>query len=347
MHRYPAKPKPGDRVAVLSPSSALPAILPAPFELGLKRLEETWDVRAVEFPTTRKWESTPEERAADIHAAFADPTITAILTSIGGDDQIKVLRHLDADLLAANPKPFFGLSDNTNLQLFLWNLGIVSYSGGTVMTMLGRGGSMDPLSAESFEAAFFGSGWYDLRPATAFTDMGKDWADPANLEDEPELLPGTGWTWHVPDGAGPVEGTLWGGCLEIIDFHLRANRYLLPHPSYDGGVLFLETSEEMPSDQYVYEVLMGMGERGLLQQFRALLMGRPKAWNFDRPSTPEQRQEYVGAQRDAVLRALGEYHPSVPVCFDVDLGHTDPHLVIPQGGACRMDPQAGTISVHY
>ena len=58
-----------------------------------------------------------------MHAAFADPEIKAVLTSIGGDDQIKVLRHLDADLLRANPKPFFGLSDNTNLCIYLGNLG--------------------------------------------------------------------------------------------------------------------------------------------------------------------------------------------------------------------------------
>jgi len=37
-----------------------------------------------------------------------------------------VLAHLDPDVLGASPKPFFGYSDNTNLHLFLWNLGLVS-----------------------------------------------------------------------------------------------------------------------------------------------------------------------------------------------------------------------------
>jgi len=156
---YPEKPRPGDRVAVLSLGAALPAVFPGPFELGLARLEEHFELSAVEFPTTRRLGSTPEERAADVHAAFADPEIKAILTSIGGDDQLKVLRHLDADLLRANPKPFFGLSDNTNLQLFLWNLGIVSYSGGTVMTRLGRSGAMNPPSVEALEAALFTHDW--------------------------------------------------------------------------------------------------------------------------------------------------------------------------------------------
>ena len=345
MTTYPAKPRPGDRLAVLSPGAALPAMFPHPFELGLSRLEERYEVRAVEFPTTREWESSPQARAADLHAAFADPDITAILTSIGGNDQIKVLKHLDADLIRANPKPFFGLSDNTNLHNYLFNLGLVSYYGGTVMTMLGRDGAMNEHSAESFEKALFGEGWYDLRPADEFTDMNRDWADPTNLAHEPEMLPGTGWIWAGSQRA--VEGRLWGGCLEIVDFNLRAARYLLDDTAYDDCVLYLETSEELPTAQYVGEVLMCMGERGLLQRFSGLLMGRARAWEFMTPDNPEFRRSYVEAQREVVLAAFAEYSPDVPLVFDVDFGHTDPQLVLPNGGDVRIDPSAETVSVRY
>ena len=44
--------------------------------------------------------------------------------------------------------------------------------------------------------------------------------------------------------------------------------------AYDGCVLFLETSEDMPSAADVYGILRAMGERGLLHRFPALLMGR-------------------------------------------------------------------------
>ncbi len=342
---YPEKPRRGDRVAVLSPGAALPAVFPEPFDLGIRRLEQRWEVRAVEFPTTRKLGASPQERAADVHAAFADPDIKAILTSIGGSDQIKVLRHLDPDLIGANPKPFFGLSDNSNLHNYLFNLGLVSYYGGTVMTMLGRDGAPNPHSAESFDKAFLGSGWYDLRPADSFTDMSRDWTDPANLETEPEMLPGTGWQWHGSDRV--AEGRLWGGCLEIVDFNLRTGRYLLDDAAYDGCVLYLETSEELPTAQYVGEVLMCLGERGLLQRFSGLLMGRARAWQFGTPNDEEFRAAYVGAQREAVLGALAEYHPDIPVVLDVDLGHTDPQLVVPNGGDCRIDPAARSVSVRY
>lgn len=345
MVRYPTKPRPGDRVAVLSPGSALPEVFPHPFDLGLRRLRDDFGLEPVEYPTTRR-QGTPAERAADVMAAFADDGIAAVLTSIGGEDQVKVLHHLDPDVLAANPKPFFGLSDNTNLTNYLFNLGVVSYQGGTVMTMLGRGGAINPHSEESFRAALFTDGWYELRPADRFTDMNRDWADPTHLETEPPMLPGTGWEWH--GGTDRVEGRLWGGCLEIIDFNLRVGRYLAPDDAaYDGCVLYLETTEELPSAQYVGEVLMCLGERGLLQRFSALLMARPLAWRFGTPDDPDFRAAYVAGQHDAVLAAMAEYSPDVPVVLDVDFGHTDPHLVMPNGGNVRIDPAAGTIAVRY
>ncbi len=343
--RYPQKPRPGDTVAVLSPGAALPEVFPHPFELGLRRLREDFGLEVAEYATTRI-QGTPVERAADVMAAFADGGIAAILTSIGGEDQIKILQHLDPDVLAANPKPFFGLSDNTNLHNYLWNLGIVSYQGGTVMTMLGRGGAINPHSEESFRAALFSDGWYDLRPADSFTDMSRDWADPSLLATEPPMLPGTGWEWH--GGSSAVEGRLWGGCFEIIDFNLRAARYLAADDAaYDGCVLYLETSEELPTAQYVGEVLMCLGERGLLQRFSALLMARPLAWRFGTPDDPEFRAKYTNAHHETVLAAMAEYSPDVPVVLDVDFGHTDPHLVIPSGGDVRIDPAEQTISVRY
>lgn len=152
---YPEKLKLGDRVAVLSPSFGLPAVFPAPFELGLQRLREEFQLEPVEFPTTRVLNADPEQRAADIHTAFADPAITAVITSIGGEDQLKVLRHLDGELLTRHPKLFIGYSDSTNLLHYLWNLGIVAYHGGVVMVQLGRPGAMHPLTCESLRRTLF------------------------------------------------------------------------------------------------------------------------------------------------------------------------------------------------
>lgn len=344
MSLYPPKPQPGDAVAVLSPGAALPEVFPAPYELGLRRLQRDFALRPVEYPTTRRW-SSPQARADDVMAAFADPDIKAIVTSIGGSDQLKILRYLDPQVILDNPKPFFGTSDNTNLHHFLFNLGLVSYYGGTVMTMLGRPGGINDHSAYAFTMAMFTSEWYDLRPADAYTDMERDWSDPTWADQPPEMLPGTGWAWHGP--RTPVEGRLWGGQLEIVDFQLRTNRYLLPEEEYDGAVLFLETSEEMPSSEYVWRSLMCLAERDLLQRFSALLMGRPKGWSLDRRHSPVRRRAYVEAQHEAVLEIYREYKIDVPIVFDVDLGHTDPQIVVPHGGLVRLDPEQRSIAVRY
>ncbi|MEU5216911.1 S66 peptidase family protein [Streptomyces sp. NPDC020807] len=343
---YPPKPSPGDRVAVLSPSSGLPGLFPLPYELGLRRLREDFGLVPVEYPTTRRMGSTPEERAADLHAAFADPSVTAVLSTIGGDDQITVLPHLDRKLIRAHPKPFFGWSDNTNLLAFLYNLGVVAYHGGSVMTELGRPAALDPLTAESIRAALFTSGPYELRAAAHYRDTDRDWADPATFDRAPETEPAGGWIWHRPDRR--VEGRAWGGNLEILSWLLMADREIARDPAaYEGGVLFLETSEELPGAEEVFRILRNMGERGLLARFPALLMGRAKAWSFERPNTAEAKRRYAAEQREAVLRALAAYAPETTAVFDVDFGHTDPQLVIPYGGTVVVDGPARRITVTY
>lgn len=343
---YPPKPSAGDRIAVISPGAGLPGLFPRPFELGLERLRGEFGLEPVEYPATRRMGATPQQRADDIHAAFADPDIKAVIASIGGDDQITVLPLLDRELLRAHPKPFFGTSDNTNLLAFLHNTGIVGYHGATVMVELGRPGALHPLTADSLRAALFTSGPYELRPAERWNDVNRDWADPATFEAEPGSRPAAGWSWLNADRV--VEGRSWGGNLEILSWLLMADREIARDPSvYEGGVLILETSEELPSATEVFRILRNMGERGLLRRFPALLMARAKSWSFERPNGPEEAARYAAEQRGAVERALRAYAPDTLVVFDVDFGHTDPQLVIPYGGTVRVDGPARRITVTY
>ncbi len=344
--RYPPKPSPGDRVAILTPSFAGPAYFPAPYELGMRRLFEEFHLTPVEYPTTRACAASPAERAADIEAAFLDPAVRAVIATLGGSDELKVLRHLHPDLLAAHPKPFFGYSDNTNLLHFLWLAGLVSYHGGAVMVQWGRPGAMHPATAASLRQALFSSGWYELEASDTFTDEEHcDWTRPDSLRSVPRLEHADPWAWHGP--AIQVEGPAWGGCLEIIDYQLRTGRYLTPLDRYRGAVFFLETSEDMPSAASVYEVLMGMGERGLLELFAAVLVARPKAWSRERPNDPARKRRYAAEQRAAILKAVSEYNPEAVVVFNLDIGHTDPQLVIPHGGTVRVDGLKRQIAVRY
>jgi muramoyltetrapeptide carboxypeptidase LdcA involved in peptidoglycan recycling len=343
--RYPPKPRPGDKVAVLSPSWGGPAHFPEVFELGLRRLKETFDLVPVEFPTTRVMGASAQARADDLHAAFADPEITAILASIGGDDQITVVPLLDDDLLRDNPKPFFGYSDNTNVLNHLYGLGLVGYHGGSVMVHLGRAGRLHPAHEQSLRAALFTADqWTELVAPTEWGDEAISWNEPERFDQEPPMVASQGWEWLNPDVL--VEAPTWGGNLEIVSWLLQAGR-VESSENYAGQVLVLETSEEMPSATEVYRTLRNMGERGLLQQFPAVLMGRAKTWERGRDRDWEIRRAYTRDQREAVQSAFAQYHPSAMVVFDLDIGHTDPQLILPYGGLVRVDGPGRRIDVRY
>jgi muramoyltetrapeptide carboxypeptidase LdcA involved in peptidoglycan recycling len=340
---YPPKPAPGDRVAIVSPSSGLPAVLPLPFELGLRRLTESFGLIPVEYPATRRMGASPTERAADLHAAFADPSVKAVIASIGGDDQITVLPHLDRDLIAANPKPFFGFSDCTSLLAFLAETGIVGYHGGTVMTAFGRPGAMHPTTEASLRASLFTKGPFVLAEPGEFGETSGDWADPATFEQEPTMREAAPWEWRLPGPA--VEGPAWGGCLEVVSWLLMADRCLPER--LDGAVLFFETSEEMPAATDVYRILRSIGERGWLGECAAFLMGRTKSTSMVRSLDRTDADRFRAEQREAVLRALDEYAPNTPAVLGVDFGHTDPQLVIPYGGTVRVDGETRTLTAKY
>jgi muramoyltetrapeptide carboxypeptidase LdcA involved in peptidoglycan recycling len=341
----PPKPAPGARVAVVSPSWAGPGAYPAVHELAMRRLREELGVEPAEYPTTRRLGASARDRAADLMAAFADPDIGAVMASIGGDDQITVLPYLDPDAVIGTPKPFFGYSDNTNLLNWLWNLGIVSYHGGSTMAHLGRGGVPHPVSLASLRSALFTNDEIAITPVDAFSEDPVGWDTPEALTDEPPQRASRGWTWHRGDAV--VEGPTWGGNLEVLHWILAANRWVRPVEDYAGCVLLIETSEEMPPATEVFRMLRNVGERGLLEQFPAVVVGRPKAAHFGPPRTDEQRATYAAEQRDAIIRALDAYAPRAMAVFDVDIGHTDPQWVVPYGGLMRLDGPAGTIHARY
>jgi muramoyltetrapeptide carboxypeptidase LdcA involved in peptidoglycan recycling len=124
--RPPPKLQRGDRVAGLSPSWAVPAIFPAVHETAMRRLRVEIGVHPVEFPTTRMLDASPRDRARDLMNAFTDPAIKAVMATIGGEDQITVLPHLDPATMLENPKPYFGYSDNTNVLNWLWSYGLAT-----------------------------------------------------------------------------------------------------------------------------------------------------------------------------------------------------------------------------
>jgi muramoyltetrapeptide carboxypeptidase LdcA involved in peptidoglycan recycling len=343
--RTPPKLTPGDRVAVVSPSFAAPAVFPERHEVALRRLREDIGVEPVEFPATRRLDAPPAARADDLMAAYADPGIRAVLATIGGDDQITVLPYLDPAPFLADPKPFFGYSDNTNLLNWLWGHGVAAYHGGSTMVHLGRADGLLPVSADSLRAALFETGEREVYEVAEFCETELSWRDDESKRRSAPLVPSPGRHWHQPDTV--VTAPTWGGNLEILHWNLAANRWIRPVEDYAGCILLLETSEEMPPAEEVFRMLRNMGERGLLRQFPAILVATAKATAIGHERPPADRVTYRAEQQAAVLRAVAAYHPGAMVVFGVDFGHTEPQWILPYGGRMTVDGPGRRITAHY
>ena len=133
----------------------------------------------------------------------------------------------------------------------------------------------------------------------------------------------------------------------MLHWILAVGRSIRPAEDYAGCILLIETSEEMPPATEVFRMLRNMGERGLLGGFPAVVVGRPQAWYFGRPTGDDERAAYATEQREAILHALDRYAPGAMAVFDVDIGHTGPQWVVPYGGTMRIDGPARTIHVQY
>jgi len=336
---------PGDRVAVVSPSWAGPGVFPDVHERSLRVLREQLGLEVVEYPTTREVGASPQDRARDLMAAFAEPSVSAVMASIGGSDQLTVLPFLEPDVFVANPKRFFGYSDNTNFLNYLWNLGIVSYHGGSTMVHLARPGGPHQVSLESLRRALFTHETVEVLPVDRFGDLHADWNDVATLDHELATTAEPGWHWHNSERI--VSGHTWGGNLEVLHWNLAANRWIRPVGDYVGCVLILETSGEMPSASDVYFMLRDFGERGLLEQFPAVVVAKPKAWNEQNRFEEPARERFREEQRAAVLRALDEYNPRALAVFGPDFGHTDPQWILPYGGLMLVDGSSERLVVTY
>ncbi len=330
---------------MVSPSFAAPGAFPAVHEQAMRRLTEMTGLVPVELPTTRQLGASPSARAADINAAFADPTIRAILASIGGDDQITVIPHLDADLARRDPKPFLGTSDNTNLHTWLWMNGVASFYGGSSQVHLGPGPRFDDIHARSLRAALLTGESIELTDPGESEDVGVDWGDPRALTSFGEREPTEPWSWSGP--ARPVTGLTWGGCVEVLQWILTAGRFPASPEVLSGGVLLLETSEELPAAQEVGWVVRSLGERGILAAVDAVLLARPPVSDLARRPEPEERARLRREQADVVVEVIHRYNPEAVVCVGVPFGHTRPQWVLPHGGTITVDGAQRRVVADY
>lgn len=111
--------KEGDTVAIVAPAGAVEydEIIKAQAYLERRNLRVKLGKNI--FKTFRYMAGTDEERVEDLHEAFLDPSVKAIICARGGYGSIRLIKLIDFDIIRRNPKIFCGYSDITVLSLMM------------------------------------------------------------------------------------------------------------------------------------------------------------------------------------------------------------------------------------
>ena len=329
----PKKLQPGDTVAAISLSWGGPGTFPHRYEAGKQQLQNEFGLNVVETPLTLKdaaWlQNNPEARAEDLMSAFSDPSIKAIISTIGGDDSIRILPYLDLEVIRSNPKIFMGYSDTTITHLVCFKAGLVSFFGPSVMAGFAENGGMFTFMVDSVRTSLFSAAPIgEIKPHTGgWTAEILDWANPENQSRKRSLLPSTGWKFT--QGKGVRQGHLMGGCLEVLDF-LRGTDFWPESTTWQNAILFLETSEEAPSPNVLKYILRSYASMRILHKLSGILFARPGG-----DISPDQFEDYDNVFHQVVTEEEGL--SELPIITHMDFGHTDPMFVLPYGVKAEID----------
>ena len=161
---------PGDRIALIAPAAPYD---PDEFLRGVERLRDLGfqvSHREGHRPMGHLVTGTVRERLDELHGAFADPGVAAVMAIRGGYGVLPLLDGVDWDLLRAHPKLLVGLSDITPLLN-----GMVERAGVTALhgpVVVGLGGRVVSASVDRLVAAMTGDG--ALEPLVADGSV-EDW----------------------------------------------------------------------------------------------------------------------------------------------------------------------------
>lgn len=251
---------------------------------------------------------SPQQRADDLHALFTDPEVDVIQVLWGGTGAIRVIEHLDYDLIAEHPKALMGYSDITNLHVaLLQRAGLATLHGPGLGSM-----GIPERTAFTWDSALRG-----------FTEGGV-----GPVPDDPDD------PWRRTITPGRVTAPIVGGNLFTF-VHLIGTRF---DPVFDGAILFFE---EVHEPAYVIEVhLTQLRLAGKLDGVAGVVVGELKDcdWSEDRPEAPRNRS--IEDVLERTLAPLG-----VPVLYRAPLGHGKHLATIPLGVTATLDADARTLTI--
>lgn len=307
---FPSKLRMGDKVRVIAPSRSMSVISVPNKAIATEALEKlglevTFGEHVDECDVMLS--SSVESRVSDLHQAFADSSVQAIITILGGYNSNQMLDAINYELIKQNPKIFCGFSDITALGNAIFHkTGLVTYSGLHFSSFAMQKG-LD-YSLEAFKRIFFSTDKLDILPS-------KEWSDDAWYIDQNNrtfLKTGSYNVIHP----GSVQGKIIGGNLGTLQL-LRGTPYM---PSLDGAILFLEEVSASSADVNEFDRnLHSFTQAPDFKGVKALILGR-----FENAFGMTEEKLRLILSKPA-LRDL-------PIITNVDFGHTTPMFTFPIGG---------------
>ena len=247
------------------------------------------------------------DRAADINAMYADPSVRAVFAVRGGWGCARLLPYLNFTTIRAHPKLLVGFSDVTALHLaFAAKAGFTTIHGPNAASSWGK------LSWDAFRAV-------------AFDGETPTFANPPGMEDR--LVQRTGRIRTFRPGV--ARGRLLGGNLTVLAA-LMGTGWL---PDFTGAILFIEDIDEAPYriDRMLTQLALG----GVLGKLAGVVFGQCSGCTAAGPS-------YGGFTLSEVLQQhlapLG-----VPAFQGALFGHVANQYSLPVGVQAEIDAGAGTI----
>ena len=328
-------------VAIVSLSSGIAGEPSVQFEvdIGLRRLRK-YGLNVRFMPHAMKGidyvKAHPEKRAEDLLAAFRDPDIDMILCTIGGDDTYRLLPTLfDHGELAdaVTDKVFLGFSDTTINHLMLHKVGLRTFYGQAFLPDLCElGPEMLPYTRAYFEELIETGAIREIRPSALWYAEREEFS--------PDLVgqalpPRPNQGFELLQGAPVFSGKILGGCIDSIYDMFDGGRYadmpelcqkyhLFPDAEdWKGRILLLETSEEKPSPEKYRRALQYLKDAGVFSAVSGVLAGKP------------MDETYAAEYKQLLTEVIAQ--PTLPVVFNLNIGHAMPRCIMPFGREAVVD----------
>lgn len=250
-----------------------------------------------------------EERVSDLHNAFKDPNIDAIICGLGGFNSNQILPYLDFDLIRKNPKPICGYSDITTLANALHHkTGLITYLGPLYTSF----SSAQDYTLNSFKKVLINKEPIDIQDS-------ETWSNPKwmNYYKDTSEHENTG-SYILNEGSG--EAKVLGGNL-ITFVQLMGSEYM---PDIRNTILVIEDDDEI-TPAIFDSALIALSLHPNFSEIKGLLFGR---FMHGSKMTKEMLSSIVKNNTQI---------PNVAIIANLDFGHTEPMITIPIGGTAKIN----------